>query len=466
MAKNDTEDPWKGITKQVLQSKLKDMQIPYKSNDNKPALIEKLQQKGVSPEMVLEGDDDDDDNDANADIAAWDEVTAQKMILKLKHMGIRFKKGDNKEVLIDKLKERGVTPETIDVEDDDEDAADTSANPKPASANAPDARSAGERFLKDPKIKEMLPMLTQYAGKNWAEFESVSANFKARHPHFPIARLWFFVDFNLRAGNITWVELSEIFIDDPETTWEVWDWGLVNVKEEKKKFEKVEKYLATAYPEQAALVKEEPRSSDDDEAAGVSDDETRTDYNSQARRRIRERNRGIKTSEKANKMTVEDPETGEQVEGEIMGISPTRRMWMAVALPSLNDNFPKLSRALYVDCSKANNLEAYRDYVSKGANHQLRASADDDILKDCNTQDFELNCVLQMPWGKNWHTHAFGIPHFKKDREFMLFSKSILTKQWGASDTEDILRKHMQDAGQTAMTKAGEARIRARAWNR
>ena len=189
-------------------------------------------------------------------------------------------------------------------------------------------------------------------------------------------------------------------------------------------------------------------------------------YNSKERRAIREKNRAPPTSHAANYLTVKDPETGKEVKGDIIGVNPTRRKWLGVALPSNNPNFPGLSRGLWVNCSSGTLLDGYRDYVAKGANHQIRAAADGQILEDCKPEQFELNIVFQMPWGKAWHTHGYGIPHYQQDREFMLFSNSMLTTAWGTTDTSDLLHTHMQDAGQSIMTKAGERRIKAKAWRK
>ena len=84
---------------------------------------------------------------------------------------------------------------------------------------------------------------------------------------------------------------------------------------------------------------------------------------------------------------------------------------------------------------------------------------EEDILEDCQAHEFEINCVLQMPWGMTFYTHALGIPYFREDRESMLFSKYLSAKTFGTTDTQDLLHTHMQDAGQAIKAKSGTKRI-------
>jgi hypothetical protein len=320
--------------------------------------------------------------------------------------------------------------------------------------------------------KDLLPSLfTQHV--NFRTLHQVTAWHKKFYPSLLLPRLWFFIDRNVKSGT-DFKTTCAMYLMDPRKMWKNWDTdgrgeGVADVEISLSKF--MAQRIDTRMESDNGEGNDGNDDSSDDEGNDGNDDSSddedgRRNYDSKKRREIREKNRGQPTPAEANQITIEDPETGDEVEGDILGINPTRRMWMGVALPSNNPKFPGLSRALWVDGGDLKYREAYQTYVREGANHTITAAADEDILEDCEPHNFEINCVLQMPWGKSFHTHSLGIPHFRKDREFMLFSKSLMARKFGNTDAQDLLHTHMQDAGQTIKTKSGTKRIKARAWRK
>ena len=405
----------------------------------------------------------------------WDAATIKGHLHPaLKELKIPFNRKDKKKVLIKKLEQRGVTPSMVLGDEPMSIDSDSSELSEPEDWDD----AAEDSFLAREDVISRLPHLAAYAATNRQEVLEATRTLMEKHPSSSIIKFWFFLDMNFREVPDEFESLAEIYLGDPEGSWNYWD----HKDTGKDRLEGLESDLADFLGKTPPVRKgnkggkgrqvvhhdddDDGDDGDDTDNSSDNDDNDRVDYDSKARRAVREKNRGRQTPAEANCMTIEDPETGEDVEGDILGINPTRRMWLGVALPSANDMFPGLSRATWVDCSKGNYIEAYREYVSKGANHTITAAADDGILEGCRPDEFELNCVLQMPWGKTFHTHALGIPHYQQDREFMLFSKSLLSKQFGTTDAQDLLNSHMQDAKQTIMTKTGEKRIRARAWRK
>ncbi|KAK2609304.1 hypothetical protein QQS21_002085 [Conoideocrella luteorostrata] len=187
-------------------------------------------------------------------------------------------------------------------------------------------------------------------------------------------------------------------------------------------------------------------------------------YDCKEARRVRKKFHG-NGDPKADEMEFEDPETGEIVTADIIGRHPTRRNWLALALPSNNSNHMFMSRGYYVDGTKEKYKEQLDRYVNEGSNVTLNAATKTAHLREAEVEDFELNLVLFMPWGKYWHTHAYGIPHYDKDRDFMLYSKSLLGQAWGTSTADDVIRDHCDQAGQPIPRTAQAARkIQRRAW--
>lgn len=196
------------------------------------------------------------------------------------------------------------------------------------------------------------------------------------------------------------------------------------------------------------------------------DEERRPTYDSEERRKIREKFYGPGEAA-ANKIQIEDPEhPGVRVWGKILGRNHTRRSWLGVALPSNNPKFPKIGRAYWIDGSRYHS--EFMRYVEKGANITLSAAANKSQLEDCTPEDFELNCVLVMPWGKAFHYHAFGLPHYVSDRPFCLWSKGLLgsARDWTVGKATDMMHDHMSMAGQSIPgTGAARKRIAAKAWH-
>lgn len=193
-------------------------------------------------------------------------------------------------------------------------------------------------------------------------------------------------------------------------------------------------------------------------------DDENDPYDCKAARTLRKKFHGS-GDPKADEMEVEDPDNpGETVKADIIGRHPTRRNWLALALPSNNSDRMFMSRGHYVDGTKDVYKEAFNRYVQKGSNIILSTATDKKHLDDADPEDFELNLVLFMPWGRYYHTHAYGIPHYNKDRDFMLYSKSLLSSAWGTSAADDVLRDHCEQAKQAMPKSTRTKKIRMKAW--
>ncbi len=162
----------------------------------------------------------------------------------------------------------------------------------------------------------------------------------------------------------------------------------------------------------------------------------------------------------ADRITVDDPEKpGKKVKADIIGRHPSRKAWLVLALLSNSKKHSQLSRGYYVDSTQAKYNKAYERYLEEGSNRTLSTGSDVN-LKQCAPSEFELNLVTIIPWGRNVHTHGYGIMH-KKKGEFLMFSKQVLGKAWGSRDADDVLRDHMLKAGQSMPGREGKE-IRAK----
>ncbi|KAH7000882.1 hypothetical protein EDB80DRAFT_721127 [Ilyonectria destructans] len=280
-----------------------------------------------------------------------------------------------------------------------------------------------------------------------------SEGFKGRHPHRDVFEYWFFAEFILQSNKSEDDKGKEIleFIHRPKE-WGTIDWG--NGDQDAAKLWRVR--LGEA---RKALAKFRIRAGSEED----SDSEAAL-YNSEQRRAMRAKFHGKGIAE-ANRIVIEDPETGKDVVAEILGRHPLRKSWLALALPSNNDEYPNLSRGAYVDGAQGKYEDAFNRYVNEGANITLSVASNKQQLDGCKPEEFELNLVLVMPWGKGYRYAAYGIPHYKNERDFMVYSKALLAshKEWGLSSTMEVLHGHMIMAGQT-IKGTGPKAIKAKSW--
>ncbi|RSL89849.1 hypothetical protein CEP52_014767 [Fusarium oligoseptatum] len=190
-----------------------------------------------------------------------------------------------------------------------------------------------------------------------------------------------------------------------------------------------------------------------------------TPYDSKERREWRAQYHGIGDS-KANQMNIMDPEDPNTlVIADILGRHPVRKTWLAVALPSRNVEYPKLSRGYYINAG-AMYPDAFSRYVKEGSNITLSTATHKSQMENCTWGQFELNLVLCMPWGDKWHYHAYGIPHYIKERDFMLWSKALLTQCWKGPAME-VLHDHMIKSGQSIPISSDiQNRIKPQSWRK
>ncbi|RSL43994.1 hypothetical protein CEP54_014864 [Fusarium duplospermum] len=271
--------------------------------------------------------------------------------------------------------------------------------------------------------------------------------FRRRHPDRDILEFLFFTEFSLRTMKEPAKTIDEFSANPPE--WNTIQWnGVFDQTTLSEAFKLMQLYRAGQRPIQTHQ----------------SPQDSNMSYNSEERRRMRAKFHGQGASD-ANLLTFPDPETGTVVTGEILGRHPQRTKWLAVALPGRGG----YSRGYYVDCSNAEHRLALEAYVTRGANKVLSFATHKDQLDGCVPADFELNLVLVMPWGKSFRYNAYGIPHYQLDRDFMIFSKSILasSSDWG-SQTMGVLHDHMLKAGQTIPQARSETPkpqgVKSRAW--
>ncbi|KAH6869639.1 hypothetical protein B0T10DRAFT_389990, partial [Thelonectria olida] len=241
------------------------------------------------------------------------------------------------------------------------------------------------------------------------EFLALGPKFKAKHPDRSVFQLFCYADFcfqhNPHPDDA--MDLIQDFVSDPPV-WDEIPWGSDHDKD-----------LANSKLDGVLRALDESGKVQTD-VPGVT--EVQGQYNSEKRRKMRARFHG-KGALSANNITIDDPETGKTVVAEILGRHPLRKYWLALALPSLNVEFKTLSRGHYIDGKETRYQDAFNDYVNHGSNKTLSVAANKEQLDDCCPGQFELNLVLVMPWGKGYRYAAYGIPHYKTDRDFMVFSK-------------------------------------------
>ncbi|KAJ4196917.1 hypothetical protein NW759_016374 [Fusarium solani] len=302
--------------------------------------------------------------------------------------------------------------------------------------NSPeDQLSEGETLFLKEQLHEYFPNLHALPENQRDELTTArTLEFRRRHPTRDITEFLFFTEFALQTikDPVAVVDAVNRFAANPPE-WETIPWnGEVDQTAVSKGFKLMKLYRAGQRPSQT---QQSPQ------------DSNMTGYDSEERRKMRAKFHGQGDAE-ANVLTFPDPETGTAVTGEILGRHPQRPKWLAVALPGLEEK--AFSRGYYVDCSNSEQRLALEAYITRGANKILSFATHKDQLDGCIPEEFELNLVLVMPWGKTFRYNAYGIPHYKLDRDFMVFSKSILTSssEWGNA-TMGVLHGHMLKAGQT-----------------
>ncbi|KAL6409088.1 hypothetical protein AUP68_05457 [Ilyonectria robusta] len=306
-------------------------------------------------------------------------------------------------------------------------------------------------FLESNAFKEHFTKLAHYgpADQDNLVYKGSEA-FKARYPHRDVFEYWFFAEFISQSDNSYQDKTKELmgFINNLKEL-DTIDWG--NGDQDAGKLWKVR--LGEA---RKAWIKFRTLEEDPDSEAGL--------YNSEERRAMRAKFHGKGIAE-ANRIVIQDPETGKDVIAEILGRHPLRKSWLALALPSNNDEYPTLSRGAYIDGAQGKYEDAFNKYVNEGANITLSVASNKQQLDGCKPDEFELNLVLVMPWGKGFRYAAYGIPHYKNERDFMVYSKALLAshKEWGLSSTMEVLHGHMIMAGQT-IQGTGPKAIKAKSW--
>ncbi|KAF5675919.1 hypothetical protein FDENT_9636 [Fusarium denticulatum] len=326
-------------------------------------------------------------------------------------------------------------------------------------------------FLRHAKTPDLLPNLWKLPE---ADRENIiissGLEFKSSYPERDVLQFWFYADHAIEQHGIS--EDGDVlitsFLNNP-LTWEAINWG---ENEDDRNFTTAR--MNMAFNRMKALRAQYPdEKSDRDDGGPKGDGDTKGDgdpkgdgieYDFKERRDWRAQFHG-RGSPEANRMELKDPENGKDAIADILGRHPVRKTWLAVALPSLNEEYPKLSRGYYINAGAAH-PQAFSRYVKEGANITLSTATHKSEMENCAYENFELNLVLCMPWGDKWHYQGYGIPHYVDDRDFVLWSKGLLVQCWKSAAME-VLHDHMIKAGQgIPITSDVKNRIKPKSWRK
>lgn len=161
-------------------------------------------------------------------------------------------------------------------------------------------------------------------------------------------------------------------------------------------------------------------------------------------------NRKIDSNTDYNWVQLKDPDTRVEVLAEIIGLSTKRKTHFGALFPSNNELHPGVERAFWLDGTQYDYQQAYEDYSGPGPGDFIPIGTDDDLRECRSIEDFELNAVFTMPWGKSvHHWSAYGMAKAHPKRKLKLFSKGVLVKKFRLGATEDMMLIHMAKANQT-----------------
>ncbi|KAF5696135.1 hypothetical protein FGLOB1_13752 [Fusarium globosum] len=215
-------------------------------------------------------------------------------------------------------------------------------------------------FLRYAKTPDLLPNLWKLPEANRENILiSSGLQFKSSYPE--------------RDEDISWSEDED-------------DRNLINARM-KKAFSRLNE-LRVQYPDEKS--DEGPKGNGDEDSKDVG-----IEYDSKKRRDWRAQFHG-RGSPEANRIELKDPENDEDIIADILGRHPVRKTWLAIALPSLNEEYSKLSRGYYINAG-AVYPQAFSRYVKEGANITLSTATHKSQMENCSYKKFELNLVLCMP---------------------------------------------------------------------
>lgn len=161
-------------------------------------------------------------------------------------------------------------------------------------------------------------------------------------------------------------------------------------------------------------------------------------------------------------MQVTDPYDNMPIDGKVLGVHMTKKNTLAVRLPSVSNEFPDLGRGLWVVCKSGKELEDYERYVKQFPTTGKLISADESLLGGCKTpDDFDLDSVFRMKWGKAYHTYGYGRSKKGGLSPQLMFSKTALSKALTGTAAVAMLQKHRDKTGQAVYEGGGEAHFEA-----
>ncbi|EXL41509.1 hypothetical protein FOCG_16313 [Fusarium oxysporum f. sp. radicis-lycopersici 26381] len=184
-------------------------------------------------------------------------------------------------------------------------------------------------------------------------------------------------------------------------------------------------------------------------------------YDAAERRNFRKQFIATAEDPAADRCVINDPEIKEPVEATIIGRHPHRRKWLICAIPTNNSKYGKLERFPTIDGDQHRDI--LENYSLKGSDRTIPVGSLLD-LRGISMEEFELNGVILLPWGNDIRISGLGLSN-SRNREFKMFSKTVLCQKWGRSGLA-MLHAHLQKCGSTipAGKNKNELELQPKSW--